>query len=306
KIKEGLAAGYFFSSDTITSAKTFPFLTSDISPFNSAVNYDQGELASFGAGGIREFFPQTPSPGWTDIKGSTFANPNDALLLPQTFTYAMDAQRLPDVVLEIKNPAGNTIKTVSVTNNNYRKVPIDVSNIPDLSDSKQLVFSAALHSIEISSTTGFFQQRQVLFSDKLFSPDDVGIVHITTNPSNNAFNLLATDGFLFKRRNPLGGWSNAPVFEIPFKGRSAFWKYRNDKGKNIQFNPDLNGYLAAENGFLISSRPLAVSKYHSVLHKDGSTDTKYLPNPVEYNLKKDSTSRFCFDILVPDSKLFPI
>ncbi|MBL7699280.1 MAG: hypothetical protein JNK79_14035, partial [Chitinophagaceae bacterium] len=31
KIKEGLSAGYFFSSDTITSTKTFPFLTSDIS-----------------------------------------------------------------------------------------------------------------------------------------------------------------------------------------------------------------------------------------------------------------------------------
>jgi len=306
RIRDGLPAGYIFSSDNINGPKSFPYLTSNVALFDSAVTYEQGELASFGPGDIREFIQQGASPEWNGIKGNAFANPNDLSLLSRKFDYAMDANGLPDVVIELKDAGGNSIKTVSVSNNNYRKIPLDFSNLPELADDDIPAFTDRLYALEIRSSNGFFQRRRMVLSDNLFSPEDAGIIHIASAPTNSAFNLLSGDGYLFRRRNPSGVWSNAPVFEIPFKGRSAFWKYRNNKGNSIQFNPDLNGYLRPEEGFLISPKPLPVSRYHFVMHKDGSTDTKYIPNPVEYNLIKDASGRFCFDILVPDSKLFPI
>jgi hypothetical protein len=304
RIRDSISAGYLFSNNNINGPRTFPFLTNSVADFDASARYEQGELASFGPNDVREFFVDASTPKWNEIKGNAFANPNDLLLLPRKFNYSLEAAGINTASFTLKDPQGNVVKTIDVNNSTLRKVQLDFPEVPEISPGKP-AFANGLHTLEVSDSSGFSQRRQFVFSDELFDAADVGVIHISTAPTDAAFNILASDGYLLKRRNPLGIWSNAPVFEILFKGRSAFWKYKNNKGAPITFNPSLTGYLAPEDGFLISLMPLPVSKYHFLLHQQGSTNTKFVPNPTDYNLVKDSRGRLCFEILVPDSALFP-
>lgn len=305
RMRDSISAGYLFSNYNFNGARTFPFLTNSIAAVNASAAYEQGELASFGTNDIREFFVRASMPQWNMIPGNSYANPNDLLLLPRKFTYSLSAAGIDTADFTLKDPAGAVVKTIAVNKSTQRKVQLDFSNVPEILQSKP-AFENGLYTLEIRNSDGFFQRRQVVLSDDLFDAGDVGVVHISAAPTDAAFNILESDGYLLKRRKPAGTWSNAPVFEIPFKGRSAFWKYRNNKGKSITFNSALTGYLLPENGFLISLAPLPVSKYHFLLRQQGSINTKYIPNPTDYNLARDSQGRLCFDIVVPDSALFPV
>ncbi|MGN6539420.1 MAG: hypothetical protein ACTHKY_01295, partial [Ginsengibacter sp.] len=65
-------------------------------------------------------------------------------------------------------------------------------------------------------------------------------------------------------------------------------------------------YLVKEDKILLTKRPRSVAGNYFLLQKEGTTDTVYVPNPLNYDLKKDDKARLCFDIMVPESDLFPV
>jgi hypothetical protein len=308
KTRNILPATYLFSNERLTGPKVFPFLTNSIAPFSAAAEYEQGELAAFGPGDIREFYIQDALEKWDTINGQAFASPGDLLLLPRRFSYALSTAGISRAEFVLKDASGSTLKTVLVTDTSLRNVLLDFSDQPEsFPDPAPGPVADTLYTLEVQGDNGFFQRQPVALSDSFSEATDAGLIHIATKPANADFNLVAADGFLFKRRSPLGIWSPAPVFEIAFKGKSAFWRYINNKGHKILLHPEVEGYLLEEDNFLVSPRPLTVFKNHVVLlRREGSAETKYFPNPTDYLLKRDDRERLFFDILVPESKLFPI
>jgi hypothetical protein len=146
----------------------------------------------------------------------------------------------------------------------------------------------------------------LIFSNLLYSRDTWGLVIVKNKVTESSFNLLATDGFLIKRKLNTGDWNEAPIFEIPIKSRFPFFRFINEKGKELNIASSLNDYLFKEGTFLLSKRPRSISESYFKLQKEGSTDTAYVPNPLNYDLKKDNKDRLCLDIMVPESDLFPV
>ena len=308
-ITNSLPSLYFFSNENIVTAKRFPFLTNSISAFDSTKNYDQGELASFGVNDIRTFYKDSGGDKWETITGNGFANENDRMLVPVKFYYSFNsATGIKNADFALKDKNGNIIKSISASNNDtLQKTLLDFSgSVQPLLPNAGFLFPDIIYTLEIRGNDGYAKDYKIIFSDVLYNKTSWGIVNIKPAATNSSFNLFDSDGFLIKRKNSLGVWQEAPVFEIPVKSRFTYWRYINDKGNELDLNPSFADYLLKEDKILLSKRPRAIAKSYFLLNKEASTDTVYIPNPVSYDIKKDDKERLCFDIMVPQSELFPI
>lgn len=304
-----VAFNYLFSNENILSANVFPFLTSNISAFDATHNYTQGEIASYGINDIRQYYKDAGGDQWQSIPGRTYVNENDRLLAPLRFYYTFgNTANITNAVFDLKDKDGAVLKTITVNNTDFiNKTPLDFSDLtgrvllPDNFD-----FEDAIFTLEVHGSNGFSKTHRLVFNNTLFSAENWGLITMKSRVTNPLFNLLANDGYLFKRRLPNGAWNPSPVFEIPVKSRFPFFRFINDKGLELKLIPALSDYLLKEDKILLSKRPRSVAKNYFLLQKQGSSNTKYVPNPLIYDLKKDAKERLCFDVIVPESELFPI
>ena len=304
-----VASMYFFTNETTLSPKTFPFLTSDISAFDSSRIYQQGELASFGANDIREFYKDDIGDQWFPVAGSSFASENDQLLAPLKFYYSFDAgSSITDAEFVLKDKDGNSLKTITAHNNDFiQKVLLDFSDLENvISIPGSFQYPDIIFSLNVSASNGLLKTHSIVFSDQFYGRGNWGLINIRPAVTNASFNLLGIDGFLIKRKSPAGVWTDAPIFEIPIKSRFTFWRFKNVKGKELKLDPSLTNYLFKEDKNLLSIQPRSISNSYFKLHEQGSANTKYFPGPVNFEIAKDEKERICFDIMVPESALFPV
>ena len=300
---------YFFSNETILSPKAFPYLTADVPAFDSSKIYQQGEIASFGANDIRQFYKDGTTDQWVSTSGNSFVNENDQLLAPLKFYYSFDANAtITDAEFVLKDKNGTILKTIIAHNTDFiQKTLLDFSDLSDvISIPETFVYPDIIYSLQVSGSNGYLKNHSVVFGDQFYSRENWGLINIRTGVTNASFNLFGTDGFLIKRKSPTAIWTEAPIFEIPIKSRFAFRRFKNVKGKELKLDPSLNGYLFKQDKNLLSIQPNSISNSYFKLPKQGSADTKYFPGPVNFDIAKDEKERICFDIMVPESELFPV
>lgn len=300
---------FIFSNENITGAKTFPFLTNPVPTFNAAYSYVQGDIASYGVNDVREYYNDGTADKWENIPGSSFSNENDRLLLPLQFYYSfINNINITQATFILKDKNNNTLKTINVDSTDIiQKAFLDFSDLSDtVSIPETFTYQDILYSLEVSGSNGYSATHHLIFEDNLYSRENWGVINIKTKAVNSSFNLLANDGYLIKRKVPPGIWNEAPVFEIPIKSKFPYWRFINDKGSELKLAATLADYLVKEDKVLLSKRPRSVAGNYFLLQKEGSTDTVYVPNPLNYDLKKDDKARLCFDIMVPESELFPL
>jgi len=309
QINNPITSAYIFSNENISGAKTFPFLTNPVSAFNGAHLYSQGDIASYGVNDIREYYNDGTADKWETVAGSAFENENDRLLVPILFYYSfINYNNITEATFILKDKNDNSLKTINVANPDLiQKVVLDFSDLTDtISIPETFLYEDIIYSLEVTGSNGYTAKHHLIFNNNLFSRENWGVINIKPNVTNSAFNLLANDGYLIKRRSPAGIWSEAPIFEIPIKSKFPFWRFINEKGSELKLAPLLMDYLFKEDKILLSKRPRSVAGNYFLLQKEGSTDTVYVPNPLNYELKKDDKERLCFDIMVPESDLFPV
>jgi hypothetical protein len=305
-ISDSLPAIYLFSTEQISVPKVFPNLSHPVPPFNATYDYEQGELASFGANDLRSYYHDGAGDQFDSFIGNAFATNNDALLLPLRFNYFfVPGSNVRNAVFSLKDTNGTEVSSKEFNSAaRFSKLSLDFSSISDLLNLPGTSFSAnSIFSLQVTGDDGYSRNHPVLFSND-FCDNSWALVSIRSNPENPDFKLIANDGFLVKRRNPLGIWTEAPIFEIPLKSRFTYWRFINNRGKKLELVPDLQDYVDLEDGILLTKRPRSIARYFFLLKKAGSTDTKYVPNPVDFALVKDNIERICFDVVVPESPLF--
>ena len=304
-----LPSMYLFSNENLPGPRAFPFLTNTVSAFNAGNFYEQGQLASFGVNDIRENFKNDVGDQWQKVTGNSFANESDRLVVPLKFYYSFNGvTNIKQAAFTVKDKNGHTIKTISIGSTDpVQKVLLDFSDKTDkLSLPETSLLSDFIFSLGVSGNDGYSKNFKVIFNDVLYNTSCAGVINIKPKPTNPLFSLFANDGFLIRRKSPLGIWKDAPVFEIPVKSLFTYWRYINDKGKELKLIPALTDYLFKENKILMTIKPRPVSNYYFLLQNELNTDTKYAPNPISYELKKDNKERLYFDVIVPESELFPI
>ena len=310
KMKGALPAIYFFSNDEVLNPPSAPYLTSAVPAPRLGYNYEQGELALFGTSDIRSFYKGAGGDQWDSFLGRAFVNENDRLLLPLKFYYSFpEDAAVTNSTFTLKNNLGNTMKSIVVASNNaVNKALLDFSALKDqLTILPAATITDFIYLLEVTATGGYSKTHHILFQDDFYGKDIWGMAAIHIKTRDTDFDLLYRDGFLVKREDAAGILTEAPLFEIPIKSRAAYWRYSNNKQEKMILHSDLIDFLDKDgDSILISKKPQSITQSFLLLRNVDNTATKYLPNPINYNIQRDSSQRLCFNVIVPKSDHFPI
>jgi hypothetical protein len=311
RISKSIPSIYLFSNDNIPDSKTFPYLVNNIAADKPGYEYEQGELVLNSANKVVEYYYdnsgaliKTNEIAATGVQ--SFANENDRLLVPLKFNYTFIGATVKQATFELKDGSGNTIKSISVN----QSQPVTTTTL-DFSDKESVLNFPGIFSLQVSGDNNFSETNNVIFSNSLFSNNNWAVVHIKTKVSNADFNILTDDGFLKSQEIPVAGAVELPaVFLVQIKSRFGYFRYSNDVGSALELSPDPNTYFFKEGKQLITQVPVSIANYFfkvpDVLPPNQPVTLKYFPNPVSYSIQKDEQNRICFDVVVPQSDLFPV
>lgn len=302
-----LPAVHFFTNDRGSAESAFPFLTGRIPGYDPGRNYEQGELASFGANDTRAFYFKDTSQ-WQTIGGNFFANEGDRKLMPLQGYYSFAGNTGITVAdFELKDKDGNSVWSYQAEDpNGIEKYRLDFTGAKDMiSVNPGKPFRDSELILTVNTNTAYTATHTLLFVDGIDWRGLWGAVHFNLSPQDVEFKLFDNEGYLIKRNTANGNSVNAPVFEIPLKSRSAFWRYTNNRDQKLKPDGPLADYVDEADDALVSKEPKAISQSDFKLRKPGTGDTVYVPNPTALELKSDNTGRLYFDIVVPASDLFP-
>jgi hypothetical protein len=308
RVKRSCPSIYFFSNLDVISSPTFPFLTSSMPVQDAAFIYEQGELSLSGIQ-IQEYYREAGTDKFNDVVGTGFANESDRLLLSPKFDYTFDdTTNLTSASFVLKDSNGNEVASSTESNAaGIRKISLNFSGkAKPLPSSDTIQLSEFIYTLEVNGNNGYAGKHKIIFNSDLTATRPWAILDIGTVGGNAAFNLFAPDGFLIRRKDAIGVWAPAPVFEIPVKSRLAYWRFINNLGKELNISAALTDYLNKESKVLVTKKPRSLAKSWFLLRKEGSSDTVYVPNPVAPELKLESDRRLFFDIRVAQSDLFEI
>lgn len=313
RISTPFPTNYFFSNENISGDKVWPFITNPVPTLDPLFPYEQGEMATNGTS-IESFFTDTNgTEQWNAVTGTSFANESDRMLVPLQFTYTIPTTaNVTTASFVLKDSKGNEVRTITAANGALPLLPVPLDFSANVLHPLALGISGSLidytYQLQVTGDNGYRFSRTLLFSKELYNPGAWAVVMIQTKAKNTQFNLLDSDGRLLTRRKPDNTLVDPPTFEMPIGSRFGYFRYFNDRGKQLTLAPDLTAYLYADprNPFLQTLKPRTISKLYLLLTDNTGTQTKYLPNPVNYTPVKDKGNRICFDIRVPQSDLFPI
>ncbi len=308
RLRTALPSTYYFSNAEVAGAKTFPFLTNNLPAQDASFTYEQGELSLNGAN-VQEFYRQGNADVFRNVSGSGFANESDRILLPARFDYFFpDTNNLTQATFVLKDSNGNELTTITTNNaaGIRERLNVDLNSASNqLPITTPFELNQQFHSLEVSGNNGYSSEHRIIFSSELAQLQPWAVFDIRTSVADTSFNLLANDGFIFRRRDPLGVWSPAPVFEVPVKSRLAYWRYINNKGREMNISAGYLNYFDKEGKVLVTKVPRSLSKAWFLLREEGSSNTVYAPNPTDPMIKLENDRRAFFDIRVPDSDPFP-
>ncbi|HKR03205.1 MAG TPA: hypothetical protein VJY62_01110 [Bacteroidia bacterium] len=316
RINTPIPAMCYFSNETVSGTKTFPFLSNNISAKDITATYEQGELADAGAGLIQSFYKNDSGNQWLNVAGKGFTSENDRLAVPFKFSYSFrknSGVTVAQFILKdkngqiVKDKKGNIPAPVTATGSaELQKVRLNFDTL-ELKTVLDKPFSDELiYTLEVTGNNGYSKNHKIIFYGIENFKNTWGIVQLKTAVTNPDFKLVDNNGFIFIQKNPDGSIKKpAPLFEIRIKSRFTYWKYININNKELNLTVATTPYLDDSNPpYLITKTPRSLTASLTLFPPFPSGT--YLPNPAAGGPLNIIDDRFFTNIEVPNSSLFPI
>ncbi len=312
---------YYFSNEKITDAKTAPSLSNPIAAKDNNYLYEQGELYKDGAD-IRMYYKDTTNTdNYIKAIGDGYANETDRLVISPRFDYTFEkTANVTNAKFSLKDQQGGLLREITASGQPLSKVSLNFKADKSLGDEytlvtlpKAAIADHVLYSLEVTGDGGYSKKFNLIFYEAVEELGPAwGVIQIQTKVSDNIFNLLDANGNINTPTWP--GETIArpyPIFEIRCKSRFTFWKYSNDTGAALQLTGNLQNFLtpATNASQLVSLAPFPSTFFPYYINnlKDPNDHASYfLPNPSEDTIIEASNNQLFSNILVPNSKLFPI
>lgn len=312
--KNPFAGVFYFSNDNTLSVKQFPFLSAPVPALDGGIVYEQGAIALFSNGKVNVFLNNGAVTPWMELNGTGYINEDDMLLLPLAFHYVFAT---PDNITEarfsLKDSGGGEVKNITASSSTaLRSILLNFGAVGNTLIS--LPAAESIYTLTVTASNGYNRSFKLLFAgDEINLSGATGIISIKTKVTNAAFNLTDNLKLLHTRILPDGTRQPAPVFELWMKSRMVYWKFSNNKKRKIKTTTDTQDVLTnadedgdgQPDGILITNDPHPLT-YTPILVKRPDSTFQYLPNPLPGDLVKIEGTKSIMNILVPESKMFPL
>jgi hypothetical protein len=321
RLSTAVKAARYFSNEKVFDAKLSPSLSSPLQTTMAGYTYEQGELASFGAGDIRAYYyydvgNPLNKDQWLKITGDGFSGEQDRLVVSPRFFYTfLAADKVSNAVFQLLDSNGQPVDTRQVSNPTpLSMVLLDYSALltrPPVVVTLPLakLGPVLLYTLHVTGDNGYDRQTPLIFYQQNPSKPARslwGWIQIQTMVSNPDYNLLDTNGRLITQTQPDGTQTQHRVFEIRLKSRFTFWRYQNDEGNTLKTTPDLQIFLDLVGSELVTREPRFLTYRPSFFHNTNDNTYHFLPNPDSAALTEIDARQAFSNILVPESNLFPI
>ena len=299
----------FTNDSTITGARFFPFLTADIQAYDAANSYEQGEIAKFAVNDYKAFFrDHADAIQWKEVSGIAFANENDKALIPRNANYTFPKSlNIVKADFLLKDYNGTIVQEFHFKNSSpFQKVNLSFDPLKIKTIASNEPEEKHIYSLIVSATSGYSKNYKIVFyEDDQEIKSSLGLVLIKVKSSINNYKLLDNSGKLITRKNSENRMDPpAPVFELNFNSTPTFWRYSNDKGKDL-LGGLYTDFLETINGYLVSKEPKPLTSNATFYRKPDNT-LFFLPCPNDSNILRIENNKIYSDIKVPESTLFPI
>lgn len=313
RMVRNLSSSYYFTNENMQGNRIMPYLSERIPAFDGAYTYEQGELARFGANTIRSFYTdETDTAQWLTLPPGGYAGEKDRILIKPDFYYTFSKEdNINNASFVLKDSTSAVIETVNakIATGIFTRRPVSFdlrkikNTIPETAPGTDL-----LYTLEVTGNGGFSRTHKVVFLRDINTNlrDVWGLVHIKNRVTNSAFDLTEPGNNRIITRLNADRTVNTPhpVFELWIKSRQPFWRYINDKGKDIA-NGLFPEFLLDNNGKPYTKIPKVLS-YTPTLFRKADTTLDYMPNPKLFSELKKEGKRIFADIMVPESDMFPL
>lgn len=306
KIQQSAPSSYFFTNTNTDSVKVFPSLSIPVADFVAGKSYETGEMAIVG-GILKEALEETTSNNpavWRAVDGDVFASEQDRNLLPKLFSYRL-SEASDTVEFTLKRQDGTDVKKVTFSTAgeiqplylDFRQTTLSTGDLPeDINDGH--------YQLEISTDSSTIIES-VYLSDELYRRTDAGALVVETDVTDPDFRVMNDDGTLITRKNADGTIVPHPVFEIRFKRRSTYWRYRSDTGRNLKGTTNSQPFLNEQGNDLITKDLRPLTRYPTFFANPPHPDI-YLPNPKKISVKKGGKKYFSDTYVSPINGLIEL
>jgi len=284
-----LPSAYYFSNASDRVSLEFPILSVPVDDFSSSKSYEQGEVALMG-NDLMEALKRTNNAdagNWRRIDAVGIVHEGDRVLLPPVFRYRFEKDAaVKQAVFTLKSPDGTVIKTISISRNTVlQQVFVDFSTVdPSVGNA----IKKGHYLLEINGDNGYNRSHNIFLDPEQGIAQDLGMVHIHFTTGDAVFDLLEQDGSL---KSP------APVFEIRYKSRISFWRYRSNSGIPLLTTVRTSPFLTSENNALTTIQPMPMNAMPlEFLDQNPMTPGVFLPNPPGNSLCVEEDGRVFSDI----------
>ena len=241
QLDNSIPAIYYFTNkgrsvlneNTVPAYTSLPLSKNPLSP-QATENYEMGTILDF-SGNIREANQNTdgndPS-HWDDIEDKRVVTRADRMLLPHKFRLRFKAsQAVTDLQIILEDPASNEIKNIQKSSIDPLKNMVLNFEKVDENDSNSSAIASGVYNLRISINGGGEIVNKILLNNDLYKQQHFGVINISFQEENSPFSLLDSQGFLKTKIEAGGQKISHPIFEIRFRNRRSYWRYK----KNTDF-----------------------------------------------------------------------
>ena len=300
RFKRHLPSNFLFTNHNHNSIKNFPSLSVPVEPFIEGRTYEMGELVTID-GDLNQAIQETAdqSTGWQVITNDQFwVNEADRILLPKVFYYDFQDQAVESALFTLKLTSGETVSTL---NTNQPDVLKTVSNSGDLI-SVRLDFDTQLASagiladgpylLEVTPAGGSAEEMPVHLSDELFLNGNFAGITISSEGSGPGSAILDQGQELVRVND------THPVFQIRFKNRFTYWRYRSKANKVLEPKNEALNFLEPAGNNLTTKLPSSLQRLPLLFENGGGM--VFLPNPHSNRVKPENDGRVYSDIFISE------
>ena len=301
RLRRIFTSTYFFNNYLDLNSKAFPALSLPVNEYNSSKTYEMGELATIG-GTLKQALRNTDNPfsqNWQEIDDVGIVNEADSILLPHVFTYTFPVGSVgTSASFTLKQLDGTTVKNLSFSGSHPLKdAQLDFRHTNNITG--DAIIKNGIYQLDITSASGSTTTRKVILNDKLYNMSSLGIISINTGVNTPFFQILKSDGSIDASRNNADGTTH-PKFEIRFKNRMTYWRYRSTQNKKLEVTPVSNNFLeeSGKNLHTRSAMPMRAlpSEFIYTDTATGQEESVYLPGPANPSFILDVDGRVFSEI----------
>lgn len=262
RLKNETAANFYFSNVAREKMGNLLPLSTKVADYQANRFYELGELADFDADPLVQDVKeatlnlQNNVADWSGagLADHRFVNENDRALLPHEFTYSFRKDEgVTNAEFELFDATDTSVKKITKNRPNaFMDTALSFVKVDD-TDENSADIVAGSYTLKITTNVNPEIVQSVVLNNDFYQSRQWGLLNIQNTEVATDFSLVDATGHVKARINA-GVNVKHPVYELRFRNRRSYWRYKSDAGFSAVDKANTALHLNAISDFVLEAK----------------------------------------------------